>query len=812
MQTGFSRIYLLGFFVVAASAFLVGSERVSPTANSSASYQQLRHVTLSSEAISVKNFILKRDAGIFHLNSGTVCFVDSVSGRVTGGVFAGDGSFELNTPDEAERASLKLLTKEDQFHETFDRAVFRFTDSTYDELKKAGGVMNGTCDAGSLRESQNVTRHELKRNLETRLLEDVLSAEKSAYFIAFIHGKRYCDKELFEVDPDRDNDQVHFETYAVNNWGDWASFKLSDHNIPVGWRMRIEKQQLDVTFEKSGNMEGKAITDVVAQRDGLWVLPLDLVSSLRVQSVTADGQALAFIQEDKHEDGDFAVILTQPLSAGARLSITTTYAGKDAVQNTGGGNFYPVARQNWYPNQPDAAFGRYTPYEMTLRIPKGMKMAATGVLVSESNEGGRNVTVWKSEAPQTVAGFSFGRFKEENVKLTKPEYFIQSFANEESPDWVKGLRQDDLERLVKGPQTVGNIGDPNREGMGLVGGVSTVGLNKKALAEAQLAVSLYSDYFGPAMFKHLQITQQTACDYGQSWPELVWLPVCYYFDNTFRHTLGLDHGEPGYWKSVIAHEVAHQWWGNTVGFASGRDQWMSEGFSQMSAALYISVIEKNPKKYLDFWKDERDLLLERNAQGFRAIDAGPVTIGYRASNSRTGYDITEHLIYPKGAYILHMVRMMMWDNTKGDQDFRNLMRDFVRTYTGKPATTEDFKAMVEKHMTPDMDLEGNHQMDWFFNEYVYGTALPAYKLETAFDKDSNGDVLLSVKLTQAGVNGRFKMPVPLYLELADGRILLIGRAQLTGNTTLEQKFPVRGLKTLPKRLLVNYNYDVLASN
>jgi hypothetical protein len=786
---------------------------VSAAANSDATYQQLRNTTLINQAITVRNLDLRRDAGILHLNSGTVCFVNSVAGRVTGAVFAGDGSFDLNPPDGAEQASVKLLTKENQFHEIFDHAVFRFTDSTYDELKKAGTASSGTCDAGLLRESQNTTRHELKRNLEARLLEDLLSSGASTYFIAFIHGERYCDKELFEIDPDNDRDQVHFSTYAANRSGDWASFGLSDHSIPVGWKTRIDKQQLDVTFEKNGNMEGKAITDLIAQRDGVRVIPFDLFSSLRVQSVMADGQPLAFIQEDRREDGDFAVILPKPLAMGAKLSITTAYAGKEAILNTGGGNYYPVARDNWYPNQPGKSLGHYASYEMTLRIPKGMKMAATGVLVSESNEGGRNTTVWKSEGPQTVAGFSFGRFKEEDITLTKPEYFIQSFANEEPPDWVKGLRQDDLEGLAQGPQNGGSsIMVPNREGMGLVGGVSTGALNKKALAEAQLAVSLYSDYFGPPMFKHLQITQQTACDYGQSWPELVWLPVCYYFDNTLRHTLGLDHGDRGYWKSVTAHEVAHQWWGHTVGFASDRDQWMSEGFSEMSASLYISTIEKSQKKFLDFWKDQRDLLLERNAEGFRAIDVGPVTMGYRASNSRTGYDVTGRLIYPKGAYILHMVRMMMWDNRTGDQDFRNLMHDFLRTYSGKAATTEDFKAMVEKHMTPDMDLDGNHRMDWFFNEYVYGTALPAYKLDSTFDKDSNGNVLLNVRLTQAAVNSSFRMAVPLYLELADGRILFIGRARLTGNTTLEQKLPIQGLKTLPKRLLVNYNYDVLASN
>ena len=261
---------------------------------------------------------------------------------------------------------------------------------------------------------------------------------------------------------------------------------------------------------------------------------------------------------------------------------------------------------------------------MTLRIPRGMKMAATGALVSESNEDGRNVTVWKSEGPQTDAGFSFGRFKEEDARLAKPEYFIQSYANEESPDWVKGLQHPALDNLADGPRAAYQF--PRVEES--LGSMSTTGLNKKALAESQLAVQLYSDYFGPSKFKHLQITQQNACDYGQSSPELIWLPICYYFDTTVRHSLRVDD-DPGYWKVVTAHEVAHQWWGNTVGFTSSRDQWMSEGFSDMSASLYISMIEKKPKKFLAFWSDERKMLMERNAQGFRAIDAGPLTLGYR---------------------------------------------------------------------------------------------------------------------------------------------------------------------------------------
>ena len=791
--------------LIALSASATLAQNAAPGPNSDPAYQALRNAILSGEAVSVSNIELKRDAGTFHLRSGTVCFVAPVNGKVTGAVFTGDGSFVLDPPFDMERKSLKLLTKEDEFNEKFEHMVVRFTDSTYDELKKSGTPASGGCDSGQLKDSQNTNRHKLKDNLEARLLEEVLSPTPRPFFVAFIHGKRYDDKEIYEIDPDRGLYQVNFSTYDENKLGDWASFSATDEELKraYGRPIQIEHQQLETTIEKSGNLTGKATTTFVARRNGLRVVPFDLFRPLRVQNVTADGQPLSFIQEDKNDDGDFAVILPKALAQGEKFTVTTVYGGKEAVSNEGGGNYFPVARENWFPNARGAEFGEFVSYDMTFRIPKGMKMAATGALVSESNDGGENVTVWKSEAPQTVAGFSFGRFKEEAAKLTKPEYAIESYANAQQPDWVTGLQRatgDDLP----------NQGSHMESGSTL-GTMSTTGLNKKALAEGELAVQLYSDYFGPPLFKHLQLTQQSACNFGQSWPELVWIPICYYFDTTVRHQLGLDWGDRGYWKVVTPHEVAHQWWGNTVGFAAGRDQWMSEGFADMSASLYLTMIEKNPQKYIAFWNDERELLLERNAQGFRAIDVGPLTMGYRTSNSRTGFDITRRLIYPKGAYVLNMIRMMMRDSHNGDQQFKLLMQDFVRTYAGKAATTEDFKAMVEKHMTPEMDMDRNHKMDWFFNEYVYGTQLPSYKSDSSFDVGPDGDVLLNLKVTQSNVDDKFRMLVPIYMEMADGNIFFLGRAKMAGDASLDQKVPLKGLKTKPRRLVLNYYDDVLAA-
>jgi hypothetical protein len=796
----------LAFFVLSGCMFAADSAVSAP--NSDPIYQQLRNLGLSGEAVSVNNFDLKRDAGTFHLRSGTVCFVTPVQGKVTGAVFVGDGNFVLEPPSFSERQMLKLLTKGDEFSEIFSQMVLRFTDSTYDEIKKTGGGAAGGCDAGLLKDTQNTMRHKLKENLDSRILQDVLSPEPGAYFRAFVHGKRYDDKELYTIDPQGELDQVEFMTYDENKYGVWAAFHLSDEskrNLGSAL-LHIEKQQLDTTIEKNANLIGKAATTLVARVNGLRVVPLELFRTLRVQSVTGEGgQPLPFIQEDKNEDADFAVILPKALAVGEKYTVTVAYSGKEAVTNEGGGNYFPVARSNWFPNNPLASLGEYTTYDMTFRIPKGMRMAATGDLVSDTNEGGQNVTVWKSEVPQTVAGFNFGKFKMEEAKLAKPEYLVQSFANQEPPDWVQALQHaasgDDLPAM----------GADRRPSTAALGSMSTTGLIKKALAEGQLSVQLYTDYFGPSSYKRVALTQQTACNYGQSWPELVWIPLCYFFDTTVRHQLGMDFGDRGYWKVVTPHEVAHQWWGHTVGFSSYRDQWMSEGFSDMSASLFLQMIEKNPQKFINFWNDEREVLLERNKEGFRAIDAGPLTMGYRMSNSRSGFDITRRLIYPKGAYVLHMLRMMMFDVKTNDQHFKETMQDFVKTYANRAATTEDFKAVVEKHMTPEMDLDGNHRMDWFFNEYVYGTALPSYKLDYSFDKQADG-VVFNLKLAQSGVDEHFKMIVPIYLEMADGRLLSLGRARMMGNTSIDQKVPLKGLNQVPKRAVVNYYDDVLAGN
>jgi hypothetical protein len=111
-----------------------------------------------------------------------------------------------------------------------------------------------------------------------------------------------------------------------------------------------------------------------------------------------------------------------------------------------------------------------------------------------------------------------------------------------------------------------------------------------------------------------------------------------------------------------------------------------------------------------------------------------------------------------------------------------------------------------------MDLDHNRKMDWFFNEYVYGTEYPTLKFEHSFSTDPDGTLVLNYKLTQSKVSDKFAMLVPIYLDMGKGRVARLGRVVVRGNNTLEQHVRLPALKgEKPERVLIAYLDDVLAS-
>jgi hypothetical protein len=628
-------------------------------------------------------------------------------------------------------------------------------------------------------------RMEIHDNLERRLLDDVLRKDAGGYFLAEFHmGSMLTARTvLFEVDPKSVPDQVQLMTLSDEGVQTWVAYAMRGGGA-VGVPMRVTGEALDVSFEKSGKITWDAVTTMTVRRDGLQVLPLNLYPTLRVAGVfDENGDPLEFIQEKKDADPQFAVILAKPATKGDVIRVLTKYSGPDAVRRDGNAMYYlePGARENWYPAG-EESLGGFASFLMTFHIPKGLDIIATGRRVSSKKEDGGTSVVWATDSPIPVAGFNLGEFKSAEEK-TPAGFDVMAYANTELPDSLLNMAN------------------------GSLGSMSTTGMLKVEASQGSAAIQVYSDYFGKLPYDHVALTEQSACNFGQSWPMLVYLPICAFWDDTIKHSLGLLEHDASYWEEVTPHEVAHQWWGQEVGFDNYRDQWMSEGFANFSVSLYLMATNKTPKEFQSFWKEQHRNLVEKNQFGKRPVDIGPLTMGERVSNEKTG-NVYQDLIYSKGAYILHMLEIQYWTPKLGEAPFKHSMQAFVEQYRGKAATTEDLKASFEQTMPKWLDVDGNGKLDWFFNEYVYGTELPHY--EFAADAKAVGDTTeIHFRLTQSNVSNSFVMPVPVYAEMENGQTVRIFNVTMRGDTTKEQTVKMGKSPSPVKRLVINYYEDVL---
>lgn len=803
---------------------IVGEVTVTATkANNDPVYKELRKLSESPNAFggdyaTVNNLELRRDAATFNLRSGEIYFLTPAEGKTTGAVFIGVGEMSLTPPVESEKKMLKFFTDSSDFKEEFSQLVIFFTDQTFDEVKKSPNVKmssNGA-QAGhardAFRDKEATLRDEFRYNITARTLTDIYAAPRLGFFACFVEGRKN-GKLLYRIDPlgiERVYpEQVELLNYSLTNRGIWAAFHMADEykkgTATNSQDRRIYDEtnhQIDATIRGTRLFINDKIT-MTTRVPGQRVLPFELYPTLRVKRVSGEnGEEISIIQENKNKDGSLAVILPSAPEAGKPFTLNFEYEGDEVLQNSGTGNFIlnPAARSTWYPNNPFTAFGDRSTFDMTVRYPKQFVLVGTGELVEpEKTEGDLKVAHWSSkDIEMAVAGFNYGDFIKREIADSSAGYNLEVYVNKEVPDELKDYQQQVQHAQEAGADIAANIG-----------AVSTSTLAQTVLGESQNATRIYNNFFGRMPYKRIAMSQQPAGFFGQSWGTLVYMPYFAFISESQRAQIfGIRGGKDGFWREVGAHEIAHQWWGHAVGWTSYHDQWMSEGFAEFSTSLYILYVKKNINEFNEFWENQRRMIVEASpaTKGLKPYTIGPVTQGYRLNTAKTG-GVARYLIYPKGAYILHMIRMMMYDRKTGDERFSKMMKDFIASHYNKDVSTEDFKAIVEKHITPEMDIDKNGKMDWFFDQWVYGTEVPAYKFEYSIDK-SGGKTRINAKITQSNVSDNFVMPVPIYVDFGNGWVSL-GTVTLVGNKSFD--LTNIELPQAPKRAAICALSDVLAT-
>jgi hypothetical protein len=165
-----------------------------------------------------------------------------------------------------------------------------------------------------------------------------------------------------------------------------------------------------------------------------------------------------------------------------------------------------------------------------------------------------------------------------------------------------------------------------------------------------------------------------------------------------------------------------------------------------------------------------------------AGDIGALALGVRLDSSKSPHAY-EDLIYSKGAWVIHMLRQMLRQpGPQPDARFNALLHTLVTKYAYRALSTQDLRREVEAVMTPSMDLEGGHSMEWFFEQWVQGTGIPHYQAEFSVHKSDSGYTIRG-KLLQSGVPNSFIARVPLYIGSAPGHSVLLGTVVAAGPET-----------------------------
>lgn len=649
-------------------------------------------------------------------------FYDNIPDLETALLILGDGRLTFSPSDESEKHQLELIYKTKTLEDKVEYAFLRVSNSFFDRNIKIQKVDNGTTPAVSQIERNKAAALFEKQRLRYFTIESSLSSEPLSFLpqgeeaVIEFQGKK-SGKLAYVYSPFA-QEEVTLYSIARNRFVNLYSpeSERGKKRLVITFSQKFDVQHYDIDLDfqpHNSSLSAKARINVRAEMDGLDALKFRFAPELQILRIfDADRRELFFTQDKagKH----LYVYFLEPITRNKNGSIEIFYRGKleppeqltDTLvhpQRTDTLVFVPPQFDSyilshssfWYPCPPDED---YFTACLKIIVPPEYVSVSNGLLLQQGKLNGLQ-------------------------QVTEIDKMGSTFSVYETRNPVKGLSF-----LVAKLSLL-------QEGQGSVPLFSYAASDvrspkKNILDEAKKILEFYESQFGPFPFETLRVIQRLWITAGGLSPAsfviLNDLPRPIDFgENVIMMSSSTSPVDLSQWREYyLAHELAHQWWGQGVTSARYRDQWLSEGLAQFSSVLYLH--SKYGNRAFSSILNKFTSWTEKKAKW------GPITLGSRLSV--LDFDAYQAIIYNKTTLVLNMLLDLV-----GEDVFFLGLRKFFGQHKYSAATTGQFKKVMEEISGRDLDD--------FFALWFDSYKLPECRVRATVDQEGD-QLLLRVRVDQ----------------------------------------------------------------
>jgi hypothetical protein len=703
----------------------------------------LYKLRVDKRPLAARNLEITAEDLVLQLSEGTVFRVECDDG-VTGLILMGRGVITFSPTAAAERGQIRLFSGNDTLSSPFESAFVRISPTDYHQRVAVSSLTEAPPDARQVRRAEEVFSEHASKSFNVDLQDlssddwyllppigDVLAEVDTRRFDTLTYT--LTAEQAEDISVFRRKDRLTLALYASVGklaargrfYSDDAlrDYDVLDYNVEAA-----------IDPERS-TLRGRARLLIRVRSTALPSVRLRLAETLAVTGVTSveygrllhlriRGQNTVVVNMPRTllQDSDLTLVLTYTGGVpNQELDSDTIAIAADAQEQTPGESrehsLMLSNRSYWYPQNP---VPDYATASIRVSVPPGYTCIASGHPIPASDVVSLRDILSGSDGP----AFSF--------RADQPLRYLALIVTR-------------LWRIGDGRVVIQNQTDPG-SGVDSIA-VSVASQNalrsqsRQVPQEAEAILQFYSSLVGDAPYTSAAIALlESDLPGGHS-------PGYFAVLNTPTSFATVSwRGDPASFDNFpqffLAHELAHQWWGQAVGWKNYHEQWISEGFAQYFAALYAQKT-RGDRTFADMLRQFRRWSLSES-------DQGPVHLGSRLGHVKRDPRVFRALVYNKGAAVLHMLRRLV-----GDEVFFRGLRRFYMDRRYQKAGTEDFERAME--------AESGRVLDRFFERWIYGNGIPRVKYGTQI-----GDKQVVVRFEQTG-DQVFDIPVTVTLTYSDGR-------------------------------------------